>query len=66
MLAVNTEKQLELLIKKCENNFVCYTVFRVPDIGNAITAVALEPGATTQKIVSNIPLMLKQLENESI
>lgn len=33
------------------------SVFKEPDIGDQITAVALEPGKTTQKLVSKIKKM---------
>lgn len=66
MLAVNNEQQLKLLIEKCEQRFIAHTVFREPDIGNQITAVALEPSPSTQRLVSNIPLLLKTKQNDSI
>ncbi len=58
-LEVKNEKQLQLLIDKCQQLQICYTVFREPDIGNQITAVALEPSDKTQKLVRNIPLLFK-------
>lgn len=66
MLAVNSQKQLELLIEKCKERFIEHSVFTEPDIGNEITAVALEPSPSTQRLVRNIPLMLKTEKNESI
>jgi hypothetical protein len=58
-LEVQNEAQLRLLIANCERNQLCYTVFREPDIGNQITAVAIEPSSLTQKLVRKIPLLLK-------
>lgn len=66
MLSVKDEESLEKLIAKCNDNFVNYTPFREPDLGNCLTAIALEPSETTQKLVSNIPLMLKNKNHESI
>lgn len=63
-LVVNNEEQLKLLIRNCERQELCYTVFREPDIGNLITAVAIEPSPITQKLVSKIPLLFKNKENE--
>lgn len=58
-LELKDEKQLKLLIQQCEKLQLCYTVFREPDIGNQITAVAIEPSPLTQKLVRKIPLLLK-------
>lgn len=58
-LEVSNEKQLKLLIQKCDQNQLVYTVFREPDIGNQITAIAIEPSKQTQKLVSKIPLLFK-------
>jgi hypothetical protein len=40
-----------------------HTVFREPDIGNEITAVAIEPSPATQKLVRKIPLLLNSKIN---
>lgn len=58
-LEVHNEKQLKLLISKCEQLQLAHTVFREPDTGDQITAVAIEPSKTTQKLVSKIPLLFK-------
>lgn len=62
-LELSNEKQLLLLIQRCEEHQLAYTVFREPDIGNSITAIAIEPSKQTQKLVSKIPLLFK---NKSI
>lgn len=61
MLSVENEKELIKFIEKCEKLKLCYSVFREPDIGNQITAIAIEPSITTQKMVSNLPLLFKNL-----
>ncbi len=58
-LEVNSEKQLKSLIQKCIENQLVHTVFKEPDIGNQITAVAIEPSKQTKKLVSKIPLLFK-------
>lgn len=58
-LSLKNEHELEQLICKCDEKKIKYTLFREPDIGNQITAVALEPTINSQKLVSNIPLALK-------
>jgi hypothetical protein len=39
------------------------SVFREPDIGNEITAIAIQPGETSKKLVRNLPLGLKEFKN---
>lgn len=65
LLELKNEKQLKLLIQKCDQNQLAYTVFREPDIGNQITAIAIAPSKLTQKLVSKIPLLFKRKENEN-
>lgn len=64
LLELKNEKQLELLIFNCEKYNLLHTVFREPDIGNQITAVAIEPSELTQRLVSKIPLLFKSKDNE--
>lgn len=59
LLEVKNERQLKQLIQRCEELQLYYTVFREPDIGNQITAVAIEPSDITRKLVSKIPLLFK-------
>lgn len=60
-LSTTDENSLLKLIEKCEYNKIKYTAFREPDINNEITAIAIEPSLTTQKMVSNLPLLFKNL-----
>ena len=57
LLSVKNEKQLYLLISKCFELGLKFTAFKEPDIGNQVTAVAIEPGEVTQKLVQKIPLL---------
>jgi hypothetical protein len=54
----SNEKELRLLIRKCEELGLAYTVFREPDIGNQITAIAIEPSKETEKLVRKLPRLL--------
>ena len=64
-LELKNEKQLKLLIRNCEKYGLAYTVFSEPDIGNQITAIAIEPSPITQKLVRKIPLLFKDKNNEN-
>lgn len=59
MLSVENELELEKLINKCARKNLIHTIFREPDLDNSITAIAIEPSQQTQKLVSNLPLLLK-------
>lgn len=63
LLELSNEKQLKLLINKCEHHQLAYTVFREPDINNQITAIAIEPSPITRKLVQKIPLLFKSKQN---
>lgn len=60
LLELKNENQLKLLIRNCEKHKLVYTVFREPDIGNQITAVAIAPSEETEKLVCKIPLLFKR------
>jgi hypothetical protein len=48
------------LISKAILLGIKHTVFREPDIGNQITAVAFEPTDAAKKITSSCPLLGKE------
>lgn len=58
-VSVKDELALIRLINKCESKGLLYEVFREPDIGNAITSICIEPSDITQRVISNLPLTLK-------
>lgn len=63
MLSVEDEQDLIKMIHKCNLKGLTITVFREPDLNDAITAIAIEPSEQTQKLVSHLPLLLKNKTN---
>ena len=60
ILSVENEEQLLLFIEKFKYFDIKTTIFREPDIGNEITAIAAEPGEKTKKLTAKLPLALKE------
>jgi hypothetical protein len=48
---------LEKLVDKAKSKNISTSTFREPDIGNVITAIALEPSILSKKLTSGLPLM---------
>jgi len=46
---------------KLTKSNIKYSVFREPDINNQITSITIEPSDKTRRMVSNLPLMLKEV-----
>lgn len=67
-LELKDEKQLKLLIRRCEELGLAHSVFREPDIGNQITAIAIEPSEESARLVKKIPLLFKSKikENDTV
>ena len=61
ILSVENEDQLSLYLEKFKFYNIKTTTFREPDIGNEITAIAVEPSEKTRKLTSKLPLALKEL-----
>lgn len=59
-LSVENEDSLKNLIHKLQKANIKYSIFREPDLDNQITAIAIEPSEKTRKLVSSLPLMLKE------
>ena len=62
-LTVENEHQLNRFLDKIKFYELKYTLFFEPDIGNQLTAIALEPSERAGKLTSNLPLALKDLTN---
>lgn len=65
-LAVSNETELKSICDKLIIKGLEFSIFREPDLGNQVTAICIEPSEQTQKVVSNLPLMLKQPERDII
>jgi Peptidyl-tRNA hydrolase PTH2 len=59
-LSVENEQKLKFFLEKIKFYDLKYSTFFEPDIGNQLTAIAIEPGERTQKLTSNLPLTLKE------
>lgn len=56
LLSVNSEEELLNLSKKCDELNLCYSKFLEPDLDNSLTAMCLEPGKLSKKLVSKLKL----------
>jgi peptidyl-tRNA hydrolase len=59
-LSVKNETELESLIQKAQSKDIKIAIFREPDLGNQITAIALEPSEATRKLCSSFPKALRE------
>lgn len=59
LLSVANEKELYNLMEQAQMHDIKFSIFREPDIGDQITAIALSPGAKSKKLCSKLPLALK-------
>lgn len=59
-LCVENEQNLQILLSKIQFKDLKYSLFFEPDIGNQLTAICIEPGQASKKLVSNLPLILKE------
>ena len=64
-LSVENEEALKRLLRKIQFNDIKYTIFTEPDIGNQLTAIAIEPTYESWKLTSSLPLALKELSIEN-
>lgn len=51
---------LQSLILQADQESIVYSIFREPDMDNAITAIAFAPGKKTKKLCSKLQLALKE------
>lgn len=61
LLTVADEEALIKLISKALVSGIKFTLFREPDLGNEITAVAFEPSDRGRKLTSSCPLLGKEV-----
>jgi peptidyl-tRNA hydrolase len=59
IVSVPDEGALAQLAESAVEEGIVRTIVREPDLDNTITAVALEPGATAQRLCAQMPLALK-------
>jgi len=59
LLSVKDEEELHGLIERAVSNNIRFSIFKEPDIGDRVTAIALEPGLLSKKLCSNLKLALK-------
>lgn len=59
IVSVPDELALADLAAAAVQEGIVRSIFREPDLDNSITAVALEPGATAQRLCAQLPLALK-------
>ena len=60
-LSVENEKELKRFLQKIQIRDLKYTTFTEPDIGNQLTAIALEPSDESHRLTSHLPLALKEI-----
>ncbi|MEO6302386.1 MAG: peptidyl-tRNA hydrolase, partial [Bacteroidia bacterium] len=58
-LSAKDEWQLEEYAVKAENLGLKISRFYEPDLNNQLTAICIEPGEITKKLVRKLPLMFK-------
>lgn len=58
-LSAHNESHLKELIYKAEIRNIKYSIFTEPDIGDEITAIALEPSDASRRLCSSLPLAMK-------
>ena len=60
LLSVANEQELNQLIESAQQHDIKFSIFREPDIGDQITAIALAPGVRSKKLCSQLTLALKE------
>jgi peptidyl-tRNA hydrolase len=58
-LSVEDEEELMRLLVQAKDAGLRHSAFREPDVGGAITAIAIEPSPKTALLCKNLPLALK-------
>jgi len=63
-LSVKNLNELSELVEKLNQMGIVISKFYEPDLRNELTAIALEPSKEARKVVSSLPLMLKDYRKE--
>jgi hypothetical protein len=64
-LTCSSEQELHRLLSRATSKGIRHFAFREPDLGYALTAIALEPGDETKRLCSSLPLALKHHDPEA-
>ncbi len=59
-LSVEDQPALERLCSRLTGLGITYSTFHEPDMGNALTAIAVEPTAHATRHLSSLPLAMKE------
>ena len=65
-LSVKDEKELQKLAHRARDMGLEVSMFHEPDIGNQLTAIAIQPSEATQWLIKRIPLLFKNKNNENL
>ena len=60
-LSVENEQELYKYLERIQFYDIKHSTFFEPDLGNQLTAIAIEPSEASQKLTSRLPLVLKEL-----
>ena len=61
MLSVKTESELHDLSEQLNKSKTKHTVFKEPDIDDAVTALAICPGPEVRKLCQKLPLAMRNI-----
>ena len=64
LLSVADEDRLWQLLERARGHGIRAASFFEPDLGDALTAIALEPGTTTRRLCRSLPLLLAEYNGE--
>jgi hypothetical protein len=64
-LSVPDEQSLQILLEKIRWRKLVHSIFREPDIGDELTAIAVEPSEKAKKLCSRLPLALEEVKLNS-
>ena len=65
-LSVKDINSLEHLCSRLDGLGISYSGFREPDMGDALTAIAVEPSPAATRYLSDIPLAMKEFNQPQL